>query len=83
MGTCNFSRAQFEKKAVFHYTQVAKNMILRKTQFKGGLNLALINFIQDGYINPMEINIAPFKPSKKDADVDSDREDMEGNFKRS
>ncbi|MBI9042829.1 hypothetical protein [Lutibacter sp.] len=57
LGTTVFAEAKFYKKAIFLYTQVSRNMILRNTQFLGGVNLALINFIGEGYINTLEIKI--------------------------
>ncbi|MFW6046870.1 MAG: hypothetical protein ACOCP4_03675, partial [Candidatus Woesearchaeota archaeon] len=57
LGTTVFAEAIFHKKAIFLYTQVSRNMILRNTQFLGGVNLALINFIGEGYINTLEVKI--------------------------
>lgn len=57
MGTSVFAESIFHKKAIFLYTQVGKNMILRNTSFNGGFNIALINFIGEGYINTLEIKI--------------------------
>ena len=65
LGTVVFAESTFKKKAIFLYTQVNRNMILRRTQFLGGVNLALINFIGEGYINSLEVNI-------KDVEADGD-----------
>ncbi|MFW5804048.1 MAG: hypothetical protein ACOCWG_02335 [bacterium] len=60
LGTSVFAEVTFCKKAIFLYTQVSRNMILRRTNFLGGVNLALINFIGEGYINSLEVNITDF-----------------------
>ena len=57
METCNFSGAKFEEKAIFHDAEVVKNMILHKTQFQGGLNLARINFIQGGHLDLVKVRV--------------------------
>jgi len=65
LGTVVYAESTFNRKAIFLYTQVNRNMILRRTQFFGGVNLALINFIGEGYINSLEVNI-------KDVEADGD-----------
>ena len=57
LGTTVFAEATFHKKAIFLYTQVSRNMILRRSHFLNGVNLALINFIGEGYINSFEVDI--------------------------
>lgn len=66
--TCDLAKTVFNKKAIFLYTQVERNMILRNAKFKGGVNFALINFIGEGHLNTLELVIDDFVPS---LDVDS------------
>ncbi|WP_163709982.1 pentapeptide repeat-containing protein [Mangrovibacterium lignilyticum] len=55
--TAVFSKAVFSAAVVFHYAKVAKNMILRETAFNGGVNMAYINFISDGFLELFGLNI--------------------------
>lgn len=61
LDTCVFSKCLFKKKAIFHYTKIANNVILRGANFQGGLNLALLNFTDNGYLNTFDLKISKFK----------------------
>ncbi len=55
--TTVFANVTFLKKVIFLYSQLEKNMILRGTEFREGVNFALLNLIGEGYLNTFDLKI--------------------------
>lgn len=58
--TCVFSEATFEGKAVFQFSKIAQNVILRNAIFTKGLNFAEANFLKDGSLNTFNLQVEDF-----------------------
>lgn len=63
LDTCVFSNAIFKEKAVFQYSKIANNLILRDAKFDAGINLSQVNFIDNGNINIFRVIINDFSTS--------------------